>query len=175
MKMEKRCGILYHFSKKVKYLFPDKEWFHEILSFIILLCDHSDLSEGRTTIYKNKNGFYCADLGNGELRFDSASTLYLAFIWFHLHIEEYCEEFNRAYERNHLMIGDSHIYTANSLYLRKTALQEMPKECMRKYRFSLSPVKFYLMLIRARSSYRPNLYILDLDTDVNNHKKDIEN
>lgn len=63
----------------------------------VFLCNLSLSSSGKTTIYKNENGIYCADLTSGELPFNRAKDLYSAFVWFHSHLEEYAETLAEAY------------------------------------------------------------------------------
>lgn len=151
-----------------KGLYTQEEWFHEILSFVILLCN---TTRGKTIIYKNSNGLYCADIDSGILQFNEGDTLYSAFIWFHSHIEEYGDAFADAYERNNMRITFAHTYSENYMWLKKTALFEIPKVYLKKSEFPLSPSVFYKLLFKAHSLYRPDLFILDLRTDIENHKK----
>ena len=148
-----------------------RDWFHEILSFVILLCNTGVLSASKTTIYKNKSGVYCTDFGNGEVRFGSADNLYSAFAWFHDHIEKYGEAFVEAYDRNNATTAFAHVYTSNNVSLKRTALLEMPRVCLMRHRFPLSPKDFYSMLLKAHAIYRPDLFLLDLDTDIENHRR----
>lgn len=151
-----------------KGLYTQEEWFHEILSFVILLCNTVG---GKTTIYKNPNSLYCADIDSGTLQFNEGDTLYSAFIWFHLHTEEYGEAFADAYKKNNMRITFAHTYSVNYMWLKKTALFEIPKVCLKKSEFPLSPSVFYKLLFKAHSLYHPDLFILDLRTDIESHKK----
>ncbi len=154
--------------------FSNDEWLHEILSFVILLCNQGSLGNCKTTIYKNRSGVYCTDFGSGEIQFDKAKKLYTAYQWFHFHVVQYGEEFAEAYKRNNVSLTFAHVYTTNNMELNKTALMEMPGMCLKKKTvdsFPLCPVEFYKLLFKAHSMYHSDLYILDLGTDIVNHKK----
>lgn len=152
----------------MKMLYTQEEWFHEILSFVILLCNTAG---EKTTIYRNSNGRYCADIDSGTLQFSGANTLYSAFKWFHLHIEKYGDALTDAYERYGMTLTFAHHYSSNYTQLKRTALLEIPKVCLKKSQFPLGPSQFYKLLFKAHSLYRPDLFILDLKTDIENHKR----
>lgn len=124
-------------------LFTRDEWFHEILSFIILHCDVGNgVSTQKTVINRNSNGIYYANLGKENVSFGVADNLYDAFIWFHSNIEKYRNEFIKAYNENNFRLTTAHVYTMNNLNLRKNILLEMPKVCLKK-----------TIIISAYSSY----------------------
>lgn len=150
--------------------YTQKEWLHEVLSFVILFCNCSPGS-GKTTIYKNSDGLYCANIDGGALQLGGANTLYSAFSWFHSHIEEYSDALTDAYQMNSRSWSFAHAYSSNYILLRRTALLEMPKVCLKKHYFPLTPLKFYKLLFIAHRLYHPDLFILDLKTDTENHKK----
>lgn len=157
-----------------KEYFSRDEWLHEVLSFVILLCNRESLDRGNTTIYRNEKGTYSTNFGEGEMMFDGANNLYSAFEWFHSHIERYAEKFTDTHRRNNVNMGFGHILTSGSSRLRIQALFELPKVCvtMRNAPFSLflSPGEFYKLLFKAVDLYKPDLFILDLNQDVKNHK-----
>lgn len=161
------------YSEEVEILFTQNEWFHEILSFIILYCDVGDLRGQNTVVDRNSSGIFYANIGKEKVLFGTANNLYDAFIWFHSNMEKYRNEFSEAYIHNNLRITHAHSFTANYLNLVKNALLEMPKVCLKKQSSSqlISPTKFYMLLLKASKMYSPNLFILDLDTDIANQKK----
>ena len=142
-------------------------WFHAVLSFVILL--HGTNGEKRV-ISRDSGGAYYANVPGGILPFDGADTLYSAFCWFHSHLEEHAALFKEAYAMYGFNPTFLHILNVHPISFRnppwlKAPLLDLPK-VRRQKSCSLSPLEFYRLLVKANKSYSPDLYILDLDTDI---------
>ncbi len=140
-------------------------WTHEIRSFVILLYDVSP--GGNTVIYKEDNKIYSLRIDGKQMHMDNAANLYEAFIWFHNNLVEYHEKIYRAWVLFRC-IPFRHGICFHSCLYDIPFLCEMVRVCIKEHKkgFELTPFKFYRIFMGCRSTFKPGLYILDLQTDI---------
>lgn len=139
-------------------------WYHAVLSFVILLLN----SNGKkTVISRDSDGVFYANIPGGTLPFDGAYTLYSAFCWFHSHLEEYGSLLTEAYNMygKRLFPVGAHCYPSNLTRYQTEAILEFPQACRQK-EYWLTPFEFTNLLFKAFKAFAPDLYFLDLHTDV---------
>lgn len=137
-------------------------WSHAVLSFVILLLNTNGK---KRVISKDTDGAYYANIPGGILPFDGACTLYSAFCWFHSHLEEYGSLLTEAYDMYGRPYSLMHHYPIDLPLYEMAAIMELPKVCRTK-KYGLSPFKFTNLLLKASKAFEPDLYFLDLNTDI---------
>lgn len=140
-------------------------WMHEVMSFVILYCESRCIINTK----QNHKKIYLLQIVEKQIPMGKASNLYGAFIWFHNNLAEYQEKLYETWLCSRY-IGLGHpILLKSPDYL---FLYDMIQAFKRKTRneFGLSPYKFYRIFVSFYKDFRPGMYILDLQTDLESQK-----